>query len=105
MYPNLYFAIKDLFGIELPFLKMIQSFGFFVAMSFLLASYLFSRELLRKEKEGLLKPNKVKTLKGEKATPTELIVNAILGFIVGYKLVYLAFHFSQFLENAQASIT
>ena len=104
MYPNLYYAFQDLFGIELPFLKMVQSFGFFVAMAFLSAGYFFSKELERKENEGLLKASKKKILKGEKATTTELIINAVIGFLVGYKLVYIGFHFTEFLENTQGFI-
>jgi hypothetical protein len=41
MYPNLYYAVKDLFGLEVPFLKVVNSFGFFVALSFLTAAWFF----------------------------------------------------------------
>ena len=34
MYPTLYHAFLDLFGVELPFLKFLNSFGFFVALAF-----------------------------------------------------------------------
>jgi len=102
MYPNLYYAFKDLFGVDLGFLKMIQSFGFFVALAFLFGSYFFSRELQRKEKEGLLKPHGIKVLKGQKATVSDLVINGLMGFVIGYKLVYVGFHFNQFLENTQA---
>ena len=37
MYPNLYFAFLDLLGWDLPALKLINSFGFFVALAFLVA--------------------------------------------------------------------
>jgi len=104
MYPNLYYAFKDIFGIELPFLKMLQSFGFFVAVSFLLASYLFARELKRKEALGLLKPTSRRELKGQGATAGELILAAVVGFLVGYKLVFIAFHFNTFLEDTQAAL-
>lgn len=43
MYPNLYYAFRDLFGVEVPFLKVVNSFGFFVAISFLLAAWLLIR--------------------------------------------------------------
>lgn len=104
MYPNLYYAFQDLFGVELPFLKMVQSFGFFVALAFLAAGYFWSKELQRKEKEGLLKPVKTKTLKGEKASASELILNAVIGFVVGYKVIYIGFHFNEFLEDTQGFI-
>ncbi len=101
MYPSIYYAVKDLFGLDLPFLKMIQSFGFFVAMGFLVASYFWTKELQRKEQEGLLEPQKIKTLKGAKATTAELITAAIVGFLIGYKLVFVALNFKAFTENTQ----
>lgn len=104
MYPSIYYAVKDLFGLNLPFLKMIQSFGFFVAIAFLVASYFWTKELKRKEEEGILKPEKIKVLKGAKATNSELIVSAIFGFFIGYKLVFIALNFSEFLENTQGYI-
>jgi phosphatidylglycerol:prolipoprotein diacylglycerol transferase len=104
MYPSLYYAFKDLFGIDLPFLKMIQTFGFFVAMGFLVSSYLLAKEIKRKETEGLLKPSKVKTLKGAPASVSDYITSILGGFVIGYKFLFIAQHFSQFLENTQGYI-
>jgi len=101
MYPSLYYAVKDLFGLNLPFLKMVQSFGFFVAISFILAAYLLSKELKRKEAQGLLSTTTTKVLKGQKATTAELAFSAIIGFVLGYKLLFIAMHFSAFTENTQ----
>lgn len=104
MYPSIYYAVKDLFGLDLPFLKMVQSFGFFVAMAFLVAAYVWTKELKRKEKEGLLSARANKILKGQKATITELITSGIIGFLLGYKLIFIAFNFSAFTENTQGFI-
>ena len=104
MYPSLCYAIKDLFGFNLPFLKMIQSFGFFVAIAFLVASYLLTKEFKRKEAEGLLTPQKIKVLIGVKATTLDFVVSGILGFLLGYKFLFIAQHFSQFLEDTQGFI-
>ncbi|MFY9311256.1 MAG: prolipoprotein diacylglyceryl transferase family protein [Bacteroidia bacterium] len=101
MYPSLYYIVKDLLGLDLPFLKMFQSFGLFVALAFLVAAYLWSRELKRKEKEGLLKPSKVKFLEGEKASTAELVTSGIIGFIIGYKVLYIALNFNAFTNNTQ----
>jgi phosphatidylglycerol:prolipoprotein diacylglycerol transferase len=102
LYPNLYYAFKDLFGIELNFFKMFQSFGFFVAVSFLLGRYVFSLELKRKEEEGLLSPSQSQVLKDKKPNVFDYITSTLLGFLLGYKLVYVALHFNNFLENTQA---
>jgi phosphatidylglycerol:prolipoprotein diacylglycerol transferase len=104
MYPSLYYAVKDLFGLNLPFLKMFQSFGFFVAMSFLLAAYLWSKELKRIEGLCILSTTTVRTREGEKATTAELITAAIVGFLIGYKVLFIAFNFSAFLNNTQGFI-
>lgn len=104
MYPSLYYAIKDLIGLDLPFLKMVQSFGFFVALAFLAAAYVWTLELKRKEQLGLLGFTTKKTLKGEKASTTDLFISGIIGFLLGYKLLFIALNFSDFTENTQAFI-
>lgn len=101
MYPSLYHAIKELFGFDLPFFKMFQSFGFFVALAFLVAAYFWTKELKRKEQEGLLQPTTIKVLKGQKATSSELLFSAIIGFLLGYKFLFIALNFSEFTANTQ----
>lgn len=101
MYPSLYYAFKDLFGLDWPGLKMVQMFGFFVALAFLTSAYFWTKELKRKENEGLIGPTPNKVLKGQKATPAELFFAGILGFLIGYKLLYIVFNFSAFTENTQ----
>ena len=101
MYPSLYYAFKDLFGIDLPFLKMIQMFGFFVAIAFLASAYFWTKELKRKENEGLLSAGSTKILKGQKASSGELFFSGLVGFVIGYKLLYIIFNFSAFTENTQ----
>jgi prolipoprotein diacylglyceryltransferase len=101
MYPSLYYAIKDLLGLDIPFFKVIQMFGFFVAIAFITAAYLLTKELKRKESEGLLGSAIEKKLKGEKASLGDLISSGIVGFLIGYKVVYILFNFSAFTENTQ----
>src|SRR6476659_5785883 len=91
MYPNLYYAFKDLFGVDLPALRFVNSFGFFVAISFLMGAWLLTLELRRKSKAGLLQPTQTEVLVGRPATPSELIINFILGFVLGYKILALFF--------------
>jgi phosphatidylglycerol:prolipoprotein diacylglycerol transferase len=89
MYPNLYYAFKDLFNIELGFLHFVNSFGFFVAISFLTAAYLLYKELERKEKEGRMGFTTQKVVIGKPASTTELVINFIWGFLFGYKIIGL----------------
>ena len=52
MYPNLYYLVDDLFGVKLNGLKLINSFGFFVAIAFVASGYVLYLELKRKEALG-----------------------------------------------------
>lgn len=87
MYPNLYYAFKDLFGVEWTWLKLVNSFGFFVALSFIAAAYILTLELKRKSKQGLLTYTEEKVIVGKPATAGELLLNFLLGFLMGYKLI------------------
>ena len=46
MYPNLYYAFRDLFGIEITGLRFVNSFGFFVALAFLFAAWVLTFGIL-----------------------------------------------------------
>lgn len=87
MYPNLYYALKDWFGIEVNAFKIFYTFGIFVALSFIAAALILSLELKRKEKQGLLLPREEIITVGQPATFIELFLNALIGFLFGYKLV------------------
>jgi phosphatidylglycerol:prolipoprotein diacylglycerol transferase len=87
MYPNLYYAFKDLFGVEWTGLKLVNSFGFFVALAFLIAAWVFTLELRRKSKLGLLSYKEEKIIVGKPATAGELLLNFIIGFLFGFKLI------------------
>ena len=88
MYPNLYFFLKDAFGIEpWNFTRYINSFGFFVALAFVLSALLLTRELRRKEKQGLLSPKEELVRVGEPASAGLLFSNFLFGFVVGYKII------------------
>jgi phosphatidylglycerol:prolipoprotein diacylglycerol transferase len=89
MYPNLYYAFKDLFGLEWSTLRFVNSFGFFVAIAFILAAIFLTMELRRKSKQGLLFPTEMQVMVGKPASPGELLLNFILGFLLGYKIVGL----------------
>lgn len=91
MYPNLYYAFRDLFGVTLPGLRFINSFGFFVAIAFLAGAWVLTKEFKRKEREGVFKATDQQIVVGAPASLSELISNFVLGFIFGYKLVGLFF--------------
>ena len=104
MYPNLYFAFRDLFGVEWTALRFVNSFGFFVAISFILAAITLSAELKRKSRQGLLQPKEMEVMVGQPATAGELILNFLLGFILGYKILALFIMDSSATRNPQQFI-
>ena len=87
MYPNLYFALKDFFNIDLPWLKLINSFGFFVAISFVLAAWVLTLELRRKQSQNILVYTEQNIVVGGTASLADLLTNFILGFIMGFKII------------------
>ena len=92
MYPNLYYIFKDWFGVEWKGLSFLNTFGLMVAMGFVTAALVLNRELQRKEKQGLLSPREEMITVGKPATVSELIINAVVGFVFGYKLFGIFFN-------------
>ncbi len=103
MYPNLYYAFKDLFGVDWRGLKLVNSFGFFVAIAFMAAAYAVTLELKRKQQQGLLTYTEEKIMVGAKATLAELIINFLLGFVFGFKIIG-AFIITEALNDPQSFI-
>ncbi len=104
MYPNLYYAFRDLFGAEWKSLRFVNSFGFFVAIAFILAAVVLVAELRRKSKQGLLQPTEMQIMVGRPATATEILLNFLLGFLLGYKIIALFILNNAATEDPQAFI-
>jgi len=102
VYPTLYHALLDLTGLDLPFLKFLNSFGFFVALAFIAASWLLSLELRRKEASGLLKTTTRAITIGEPAKPVELVAQGLIGFLLGWKGGGLVFDYAEATRAPQA---
>ena len=86
MYPNLYYAIKDWFGVEINAFKIFYTFGIFVAIAFLVGALFISKELKRKEKLGLLFPREETITVGKPLSLLDILINGLIGFVFGYKL-------------------
>ncbi len=97
MYPNFSDLLNDLFGLNI--VLPIRTYGFFVAIAFIVAGYIFAFQLKNKEKQGKLKAIKTKILKGEPASKVELIWSGILGFILGFKGFYAFTDYDLFVND------
>lgn len=104
MYPSIYDLFYDLFGVQWLPLRFVQTFGFFVAMSFLVSSYVMALELRRKEKEGHLKSETVKIWIGKMGSPLEYLTTAFTGFLFGWKLIYAFLNLDTVTQNPQEFI-
>ncbi len=103
MYPNLYYVFKDLFGVDWRGLKLVNSFGFFVAIAFMAAAYVLTIELKRKQQQGLLGYTEQTIMVGAAASFTDLLTNFLLGFVFGFKIIG-AFIISDALNDPQSFI-
>ncbi len=99
MYPTISDLILDLFGINIPL--PIQSFGFMMAIAFLVAAFTLQLEMKRKEKEGLIYSFTKKVVKGKSASKGELISSFLIGFVLGYKLSYAFLNYDLFVQDTQ----
>lgn len=105
MYPNFYYIFQDWFGLEIDGLKLINSFGFFVAMSFILANYIMTKELKRKFNDGVLgKKQFITILKGKAFSVSDYVTAAITGFIIGFKFLPVLIDFSVVNNDPQSYI-
>jgi phosphatidylglycerol:prolipoprotein diacylglycerol transferase len=103
MFPTLNYFFRYFFnwdwGMNFP-----PTFGFLVALSFLGAAFILSRELKRKEKLGLIHSRKRKVKIGEKASTTDLVSYGLFGFVAGFKILAIVLGDSGFSENPQGFI-
>ena len=105
MYPNFYYIFQDWFGLEIDGLKLINSFGFFVAISFILANYIMTKELKRKFNDGVLgKKQFITILKGKAFSVSDYVTAAITGFIIGFKFLPVLIDFSVVNNDPQSYI-
>jgi phosphatidylglycerol---prolipoprotein diacylglyceryl transferase len=96
MYPDFKYLLHALTGAEMPeWLSLFKTFGFLVAMSFLGAAWVIGSELKRKEKQGLLHPQIRLVEVGRPASATDLLLSALTGFLIGFKIGGLFGHFAE----------
>ena len=105
MYPDLSYLFHDLFGTARDnWVSIFKTFGLLLVLAILSAAYLLYKELKRRQKEGQYTGKKVKFIVGKPASPAEIGSNALLGFVLGYKLLYIFQDFEAFKADAAGII-
>lgn len=99
MYPNLRYAFYDIFGLDFPALALIQSYGFFLALTFVGCGIALSLDLKRREKLGLLIGIETEISVGNPLKASDITFNAVLGFIFGFKGIYALVNPQFFIGN------
>lgn len=102
MFPNLYFIIEGLTGIKPSVgFSVVQTFGLFLALSFVAAGIVLSRDLHRRTELGQFKPLVTERPLTDTPSISELIVNGLIGFLLGFKILYIAMDWGAFTVNPQ----
>lgn len=99
MYPRVSDFINDIFGTDI--LLPIQTYGAMVAIAFVLAAWLLNLEIKRKQKEGVMPTLKAKVTKGLPATPWEITISTVIGFLIGWKGIAAITDYHYFATNPQ----
>ncbi len=99
MFPKLSDILNYIFGIEIDL--PIQTYGFFLALAFLVAGIILSIELKRKEIEGHLLVKTIKNRKYESIKWWQIIISALLSSVIAWKLFGVFVFYNEFFTNPQ----
>lgn len=97
MFPTLQDFVAYFFHINIPL--PIQTFGFFVALSFALSYQVFKSEFKRKEQQGLIHPFIEKEYVGFPPSVLEVTINTAAGFVLGFKVIGILLNYRLFAAN------
>jgi phosphatidylglycerol---prolipoprotein diacylglyceryl transferase len=100
-YPTFYEFFQESFGWNICAFKIFHSFGFFVALAFLVAVILLRIELKRRENLGLIIPKQVRLLAVKAPSITDMILPFFMGFVLGLKLPALLTNDAVMCEDPQ----
>ena len=101
-YPTISHFIESITGYFIPL--PIQTFGLFIVLAFLFGRYFIYKELLRKKKLGHVHEIVIEETKYGLKFIISFIINSIISFCFGYKIIYLISNYSSFSMHPQLLI-
>lgn len=99
MYATISDLLLDLFGINIPL--PIQTFGFFLGLSFFGAFWATQSELKRKESNGLLNTSIRKIKLNEPISNVDYITTSIISAFIGFKFFEMVLDYDALVQNPQ----
>lgn len=101
MYPDISYFIHDLFGTPVDnALSVVQTFGLFLTLAVLTSGYVLYLEFKRYEKEAILDGKTETTMEGQGPKLGPILGNALIGFLLAFKLLYIINNFTEFKADA-----
>ncbi|WP_235297664.1 prolipoprotein diacylglyceryl transferase [Portibacter marinus] len=105
MFPDLSYILNAIFGTSVDnAFSIIQTFGLFLMLAVIAAGYVLYLEFRRYEHQGLLEGILQKEVIGRGPRLRPLIISSIIGFLVGFKLVFIFGNFEMFKADAAGVI-
>ena len=98
-FPTLSHFIENITGIFIPL--PIQTFGFFIVLSFIFVHHFIRNEFKRLEKLGVLKEAIVSSQKSFFLNFFEFIFNGLMSFVFGYKILFIINNYRLFADAPQ----
>ncbi len=102
MYATISDMLRELLGLNIPL--PIQTFGFFMAISFAAAYWVSTLELKRKEAEGLIHSFQRQITRNEPITLVDYITTTVIGAFIGFKGLEIILDYDALVANPQLFI-
>lgn len=97
MYPDLSYFLHDVFGTARDgWPSIVKTYGFFLALTFLVSAFILYRELKWFEGQGKMTGKIKEVVRGGAPQITDILSQAIFGFLLGFKVVHIALNFAAF---------
>jgi len=103
MFPDLSYIIQYFFETAPDgALSIVKTFGLFLTFAFLASAWILYLEFKRKEREGILHPQRIKINPAANARPVDILINIVFGFVIGFKILYAYQHLEDMKNDAVA---
>ena len=101
-YPTISHFIEQVIGVFIPL--PIQTFGFFILLAFIVGRYFIYLECQRLENLQIFKPIKVLSKKSSIPVYIEYVINGLMSFLFGYKILYIIQNYTEFSHSPQETL-